>query len=962
MHFEFVSKCIILSLKFVTNYLNFNSMKIKKGLFSLVILAFAGINAFGQAGLNAPVPVDQNVRYGKLENGLTYYIRKNTEPKQRAEFYIAQNVGAILEEDSQNGLAHFLEHMAFNGTKNFPGKGIINYFETVGVKFGYNINAFTSLDETVYNLSDVPTIREGIIDSALLVLHDWSHFISLLPEEIEAERGVIREEWRTGRNAERRMYKKLMPVIYKGSKYAERDVIGDINVINNFKHQELVDYYNKWYRPDLQSIVIVGDIDVDKVEAKIKEMFADIPAPVNPTPRPYYELPDNDEPLVGIATDPEARNAMMYLYFKHDATPKDAKNIGYMRNDMVRELITSMISSRLNEIVQKPNPPFVFAASGYFNMVRTKDAMAFYAALRPDNMIDGIKGIVREAERVKRFGFNASELDRAKSDYLRSLENELKEKDKQKNQKFVWECINHFLEGEPMPGVEFEYLFAQQLLPTVSIDEINAVAQHLITEKNVVISLMAPEKEGVVVPTQDQVLNALKEVKAENIEAYVDKVITKPLVEKIEKPGKVKKENANNVFGTTEWVLSNGVKVVIKQTDFKEDQVIVEAFSKGGSSLANVDEVPSANMATEIVTNSGVSEFTSTDLEKMLAGKMVNIRPVIGDDYEGFSGNASPKDFETMLQLIYLYMTQPREDKESFDTYLGRLKAFLANASSDPRMAFRDSITLTLANHNPRVMPFNLEFLDKVDFDKCMKFYKERFADASDFTFIFTGNISPIEAKPLIEKYLGALPALNRKEDAKDTGVRPPKGKVKNYFTKPMQTTKSSVFVGYTGEIEYNVMNDILADYLTSILRTRYLEEIREKEGGTYGVGVRVSLRNFPVNSYVVQIQFDTDPKLRDKLIGIVYSEIQKIMNEGPLADDLNKTKEYMLKEYEQNKRENSYWANVIRAKYEDGLDFYTNYDEMVKSVDVNAVKEFAKKLFSQGNIVEVVMTSESKE
>ena len=384
-------------------------------LFSSALLAcLMGFSAMGQGQINwnMPVPMDQNFRHGKLDNGLTYYIRKNAEPKQRAEFYIAQNVGAILEEDSQNGLAHFLEHMAFNGTKNFPGKGIINYFETVGVKFGYNINAFTSVDETVYNLSDVPTTREGIIDSALLVLHDWSSFITLDPQEIDNERGVIREEWRTGRSAERRMYKQNMATIYKGSKYATRDVIGDINVINNFKHQEIKDYYAKWYRPDLQSIIIVGDIDVDQIEQKIKTMFADIQKPINPATREFYQLPDNDEPLVGIASDPEARNTILYLYYKHDVTPNDQKNIGYLRAEIIRDLISTMISARLTEITQKPNPPFVFAASGMGNMVRTKSAFMFYAALKNEGMLDGFKGLVREAERVKQFGFTASELDK----------------------------------------------------------------------------------------------------------------------------------------------------------------------------------------------------------------------------------------------------------------------------------------------------------------------------------------------------------------------------------------------------------------------------------------------------------------------------------------------------------------------------------------------------------------------
>lgn len=927
--------------------------------FSLIV-AFLATSMFGfsQINWNTPVPLDKSVKFGKLDNGLTYYIRKNTEPKQRAEFYIVQNVGAILEEDSQNGLAHFLEHMSFNGTKNFPGKGIINYFETVGVKFGYNINAFTSLDETVYNLSDVPTTREGIVDSAILVLHDWSHYLSLLPEEIDAERGVIREEWRTGRNAERRMYKQVMPVIYKDSKYATRDVIGDINVINNFKHEELVKYYEKWYRPDLQSIIIVGDIDVDSIEYEVKKVFADIPAPVNPTPRPYFDVPDNKEPLIGIATDPEARNTILRLYYKHPAVPKDQKNLGYMRTEMVDNLITSMISSRLNELVQKPNPPFVFAGSGVFDFVRTKSALMFYAALKNDDMLNGVKGVVREAERVKRFGFNASELDRAKSDYLRGLENQLKEKDKEKNQKYVWECVNNFLEGEPMPGIEFEYMFASQLLPSISINEINKVASQLVTDDNVIVTVMGPKKDGIELPTEDMVKNALAEVKAENIEAYVDKVITKPLVEEIKNPGKVVKEEKGE-FNTTEFVLSNGVKIIIKPTDFKEDEVLLNAYSEGGECLASDSDVPSAQMATEIVNNAGVADFTSTDLEKMLAGKMVNVRPVIGDDYEGFSGSASPKDFETMLQLVYLYMTAPRVDEESFNTYMGRLKAYFANASADPRMAFRDSVSLTMANHNPRVMPMNVDFLNKVDFNKCIDFYKDRFADASGFTFIFTGNISAQDAKPLVEKYLGALSNLNRKETAKDDGVRPPKGTVKNYFTKPIQTSKASVFIGFTGDAEYNVQNDILSDCLTSILTKRYLDEIREKEGGTYGVGVRISVSNYPTESYTVKIQFDTNPQMRDKLIGIVYSEIDKIKADGPLAEDLNKAKEYLLKQYDQNQRENNYWSSVIRAKYKDGIDYETNYAEAVKAVDVNAIKDFANKIFNQGNVVEVVMTSE---
>lgn len=934
-----------------------------KLLSSALLACIMGFSAMGQGQINwnMPVPMDQNFRYGKLDNGLTYYIRKNAEPKQRAEFYIAQNVGAILEEDSQNGLAHFLEHMAFNGTKNFPGKGIINYFETVGVKFGYNINAFTSVDETVYNLSDVPTTREGIIDSALLVLHDWSSFITLDPQEIDNERGVIREEWRTGRSAERRMYKQNMATIYKGSKYATRDVIGDINVINNFKHQELKDYYAKWYRPDLQSIIIVGDIDVDQIEQKIKAMFADIKKPVNPATRVFYELPDNDEPLVGIASDPEARNTILYLYYKYDATPNDQKNIGYMRASMIRELISTMISARLNEITQKPNPPFVFAASGMGSMVRTKSAFMFYAALKNEGMLDGFKGLVREAERVKQFGFTASELDRAKADYLRNLENQLKEKDKQKNETYVWQAVNNFLEAEPIPGIEFEHAFANGIMPTITINELNAYVTKLVTDKNMVITIQGPQKEGVVFPTEASILASLKEVKAEKIEAYVDNVSTKPLVEKVAKPGKVTKVNANNVFGTTEIVLSNGAKVVFKSTDFKEDEVSLTAFSNGGYSLADNKTLPSATFATQIISNAGVGEFSKTDLDKMLAGKIVNVRPVIGEDYEGISGNASPKDFETMLQLVYLYFTAPREDVESFNTYMERMKAFMANASADPRKAFSDSITIAMANRNPRVMPQDLEYLNKVDYKMVMDFYKNRFADASDFTFIFTGNIKAEEAKPLVEKYIGGLPAVKRKDVAKDNGVRAPKGKVSNFFNKPLQTPKSSVYIAFTGDAQYNLENMVLVSYINSILQNRYLEEIREKEGGTYGVSVGMSIGDFPTQSYVLRMIFDTDPEKRDKLIGIIYSEIEKIKANGPLEEDVNKAKEFMLKQYDQNQRENRYWSGVIREKYESGIDKHTTYLDVVKSVNVEKVKAFANKMFSQGNIVEVVMSPEEQ-
>lgn len=910
-----------------------------------------------QIDWNSSVPVDPNVRIGKLDNGLTYYIRKNTEPKQRAEFYIAQNVGAILEEDSQNGLAHFLEHMCFNGTKNFPGKKLLNYFESVGVKFGQNINAYTSLDQTVYNLSDVPTTREGIVDSALLVLHDWSGFVSLEDQEIDNERGVIREEWRTGRGPEARMRKELMPIMYKDSKYATRDVIGDINVINNFDHQVLRDYYHKWYHPDNQSIIVVGDVDVDKMEQKIKQLWSDIPKRNDATQRPYFEIPDNVDPLIGVATDPEARNTMVTIIIKQPTNYKESKNLGYYKIEIERYLVSSMLNARFNELVQKPNPPFVFAANMIGSIVRTKDCYYLYSAAKNGMVVDGLKGIYREALRVKQFGFTATELERMKADYLSNLESQLKEKDKEKNEKYVNEYVNNFLEGEPIPGIQFDFMFAASVLPTISIDEINAYAKGLITDQNMIVTATGPKKDDIKMPTVEELSNALKEVKTEKIEAYVDKVSNKPLVEKVAKEGKVKSTSEDKIFGTNEWTLTNGVKVIFKKTDFKADEIQLNAFSQGGTSLVDVKTLPSATMASQLVSNGGVGEFSSTDLDKMLAGKVVNVQPIIGESFEGFMGNSSPKDFETMLQLVYLYFTKPREDEPTYNSFMERMKAFYANASADPRMNFRDSVSVLVANRSPRVMLTNLDFLNKINYKSSLDFYKNRFADASDFTFVFTGNVNPEEVKGLIEKYLGGLPTIKRVEAAKDNGVRPPKGKAQNYFLKAMKTPKASVSISYTGIVDYTLENKVIVDVIKSVLNNRYIEEIREKEGASYGVGVRLGIKKFPIPSFTANFVFDTDPTRKDKMIEIIHNEVKSIMTQGPSEENLNKAKEFMLKSYEQNQRENSYWSSIIREKYENNLDANSNYKELVNSITIEKVKAMAEKLFGQGNIVEVVMS-----
>ncbi len=933
-------------------------MKILKGVLLLGLLTFSGLGGVAQGlDLNSPVPVDTAFRMGTLADGLHYYIRHNATVKDRADFYIAQNVGAILEDDSQNGLAHFLEHMAFNGTKNYPDKKLIEYLESIGVKFGENINAFTSLDETVYNLSDVPVARQSAVDSALLILHDWSGYISLKDDELDNERGVIREEWRTGRSADRRMYKELLPTIYAGSKYATRDVIGDINVINGFNHQEIRDFYHKWYRPDLQSIIIVGDVDVNKVEQTIKTLFQDIPKRDNPTPRPYFNVPDNKEPIVGIASDPEARNSVVRVYYKRPAVDKDKKNLQYMRTDIIKDIVSSMLRSRLNELVQKPNPPFVVAFGSVGSMVRTEDAFVLTAIAKNGQTLDGLGALIREDERMKRFGFTATELDRAKLDYLRGKENMLKEKDKQKNETFVWECVDNFLEGEPMPSIQFDYKFSAAVLPTISLDELNAYAKSLVTDDNMVVTVTGPEKEGIKMPTKEEVLKTIADVKAESIQPYVDQVSNKPLVENVPTPGTVKTVKEDKAFGTTEWTLSNGAKVVFKKTDFKDDQIVLSGFGEGGTSLVSNADLPSVTMAADLVSNGGVGGFSSVELEKMLSGKVVDVRPQISGTSEGVSGTASPKDFETMLQLVYLYFTQPKVDTELFNSYMERLKAYFANISADPRSAFRDSISVLMANHNPRVMPMNVDFLNKVDYQKAIKLYRERFADASGFTFIFTGNVNPEESKSLIETYIGGLPSLNKKESAKDNGIRPPVGKVQNLFTKPLKTPKTSVYVAYTGKADYSLEDMVAVDAIESILQNRYTETIREKEGGSYGVGVRGSISDFPVPSFNIYMVFDTDPKIADKMIGIIYAEVDSLMKNGPAEETLAKAKEHFITAFQQNVRENSFWTSTIREKYENGLDTYTKYLEVVNSLTPAKIKEAANKFFGQGNVAEVVMS-----
>jgi len=909
--------------------------------------------------LNQPVPVDENVRVGKLENGMSYYIRHNQKPENRAEFFIVHNVGAVLENDDQNGLAHFTEHMAFNGTEHFAGKGIINFVQRHGMAFGRNLNAFTGRDQTAYMVQQIPLDQaDYMIDSCLLILHDWSGSMLMTDEELDAERGVIHEEWRTRRGASFRMSSKLDPIVYIGSKYAKRDVIGDLDVIDNFEYQTIRDFYHKWYRPDLQAVILVGDFDVDEMETKVKALFSQIPAHENPTPVPTFEVENNVEPLIGIATDPEAQNMSFKVYYKHPNVKNEDKNLAYYRHTLVQNLYNTMINARLNELTQKENPPYIYAYNYYGSLIRTKDVYAGVASAKINTGTMALEAMFVENERLKRFGFTKGELERAKKDVLRRLEKSFNEKDKQENQRYVWKYFSNFLENEPMPSIDFEYEFAQKELPAIKLAELNKLPAKWITDENLVVTITGPEKEGVSIPAEADVKTLIAKVKTMELEPYEDLVSDKPLVSEMPKKSKVVDTKTDKAFDVTEWTLKNGAKVILKKTDFKADEILFKAFSHGGKSLVADEDLASADMASTIASMSGVGEFDNITLEKMLSGKIANVSTYISDYEEGLRGSTTPADLETFLQLIYLNFEQPRFDETAYKAYMTRMKAYLEMSASDPRRVFRDSTSFIANNRNMRRHPMNMNYLEKVELAKIKKVYTDRFKDASDFTFVFVGNVEADKMKPLVEQYIGGIADVKRKEEWKNDGVGFPAKSLKTSFKKDMETAKSSVYVNFNNEFDYNYENRVSVDAIRYILSMRYTETVREEQGGSYGVSVWVTRSKIPAQDFSLNMQFDCDPDKAKLLKGIIYKEVKKIVSEGPKAEDVNKTIEYFMKDREVQLKENRFWLNAVAAKYNMDIDYVSaeNYDNIVKSLTSEKLQKAAAKLLKGAKNVEVVM------
>lgn len=940
-------------------------LRIMFGAIALIILSGQWLTVNAQEMQLPPIPVDPAVRIGHLDNGLTYYIRHNEKPENRVEFYIAQKVGSIQEEPRQRGLAHFLEHMAFNGTKNFPGnekgKGIVDWCESHAIKFGTNLNAYTSVDETVYNISNVPTDNTAVLDSCLLILHDWSNYVLLEDEEIDKERGVIREEWRSRNSGLLRVYTDAQETMYPGSKYADCMPIGNIDVVNNFPYQDLRDYYNLWYHPDLQGIIIVGDINVDEMEGKVKALFSEIPKATGKPERIYYPVSDNDAPIIYIGNDKEVSTPNVQIFFKHDATTNEEKeSMAYLLQTYMLSMASSMLDERFEEMTQQANPPFNGAGSDYgdYFLSKTKEAFNVTVITKADGIETGLQAALTEIERMKRFGFTASEYERARANYLQRLESAYKERNNTQNANFVNEYVQHFLNNEPIPGIEQEYSIMQQIAPNIPVEAINAlVQQQLIPDNNRVVFIAVPESAVDKCPTKEQVLNMLNGMSQLQVEAYVDNVSDEPLVSDIPATGKIVKEETG-MYGSTKLTLNNGVQVYIKKTDFKEDEIRMRAVSPGGTTQFDDKDKLEMEVLDDLGSIGGLGNFSQTELTKQLAGKKVTLSASVTSQRETLGGNSSPKDFETMLQLVYLRFQQPRMDADAFESYKTRMKAQLENAKANPLSTINDTISIAMYGHHPRIVMMQPEMVDKINYQRGLDMFADRFADASDFTFFFVGNIDVDAMKPLIAQYLGALPDKQRKEAAIDRKLDILPGTRIKEYAKEMQTPMATTIMVYSGKESYNLRNNVLMDFLTQALDMVFTDEVREKEGGTYGVNSYGSLNKYPHEEAMMQIVYQTDPTKKEKLNTLIDELVKKMAAEGPSSEQMQKVRDYMVKQYNDNQKENSYWISSLDEYYYTGIDFNADYLNIVNSVTAADVKAFATDLIQQGNKVTVVLTT----
>jgi zinc protease len=926
-----------------------------------LLLALAATSLYAVQGLEQPIPVDPQITIGQLSNGVHYYVRANKKPENRAELRLVVKAGSVLEDDNQQGLAHFVEHMAFNGTSHFPKNEIISFIESLGMRFGADLNAYTSFDETVYMLQ-VPTDKPQVMDKAVQVLEDWAHNVTFDPSEVEKERPVIMEEWRLSRGAGARLQDRLLPVILKDSRYADRLPIGKTDIIQNAKPETIKKFYSDWYRPELMAVVAVGDFDKAAVENSIKTHFGSIPAsPSTARARTAFDVPDRAGSVYAVMTDKELTSTSIEI--ENILPARREGTIGVYRQQMVDDLFESMLNARFSEMAQKPDAAFLgaFVDRGPF-VARTKDEADLGARVKDDGVEKGLDSLLTELERVSRFGFTATELDRQKQSVLRAYERmAIEEQNRQSNNR-ADEYIRNFLTGEPIPGAEYEQALHQRFIPDVTLDEVNAIAKQWFTDKNRIVVVTGPEKSGVTLPDEAKLAAVIKAAPNKELTAYVDKVSDAALLDPLPAPGKVTKTTTKEALGITEWELSNGVKVVLKPTTFREDEILFRGFSPGGTSLASDADYIPASTAAQLVGAGGLGQFSAVDLRKVLTGKVAAAGAYINELEQGMNGSSSRKDIETMFQLIYLRFTKPRADADLFSVQSNQAKIALANQTAAPGYAFAQALTDTLGqNHLRRQLPTAAQ-VDQWNLDKSLAFYKDRFADASGFTFVFVGSFDLPTMKPLVERYLGSLPSLHRKDTWKDIGARLPKGVIEKRVEKGIEP-KSQATIVFNGPFEFDPQHRVTIRAMAQILQTRLLEMIREELGATYSITAGSSVDKIPVQSYELSIQFGADPQRMDDTIKHVFEEIEKYKTEGPSDKQTADEKEALLREFETNSKQNGFLLSQIAGKYQYGEDVTGIWDapELYKNLDAKSIQEAAKKYLNRENVVTVTLFPEKK-
>ena len=909
-------------------------------------------------GLDDPIPIDPQIRVGQLENGLRFYIRENDEPENRAELRLVVNAGSILEDEDQQGLAHFLEHMAFNGTAHFEKQELVEYMESIGMRMGTGLNAGTSFDETTYILR-VPTDSLEVLETAFLILEDWAHGLSFDPEEIDRERGVIVEEWRLGQGAGARMRDAQYPILFKNSRYAERLPIGKMEVVENFDPEILELFYRDWYRPDLMAVIAVGDFDGDHVKGLIEEHFSKLTPPENPRPRTVYEVPDHEETLFAIATDEEATGSSVGIYFKQPLQTQST--VGAYRQEIVEGFFNTMLNQRLSELRQRADPPFLSAGSSQGRLNRGKGAYILGSSVEDGGIPLGLETILTEGERVAQHGFTGAELERVKVTALRSMERSYEGRETRSSSSFVGDYIDNFLHGSQIADIGFRYQLYQRFVPQITLQEVNGLAREWITAKNRVVMVNAPEKEGLHTPTEEELTAVFETVNAEELEPYTETVGEEPLLPDLPEPGAIVSERVMDTVGVTEWELSNGVRVALKPTDFADDQILFRAFSPGGNSLVDDEDFIPVASAGSIVNGSGLGSFNPIDLQKKLTGKVASASASISSLEESLSGSASPQDLETLFQLIYLRVTTPRVDSTVLISNQTRTLAALENMRASPAAVFGDTLQVTMTQNHPRAPLLSEEVIMATDLEACLDLYEDRFADASDFTFIFAGDLELETMRPFVEQYIASLPSLDRVESWRDVGPQPPKGVIVKSVYKGLEPQSQSVFI-FTGDFEDSRANRNDFSTMTGVLQTRLRERIREELGGTYSIGVSGSNGWRPTGSYTITILFGSDPERVEELKEVVFAEIESLKTSGPGEEDLENVKESLRRTRETNLESNSYWITQLAYSYQRGHDLaeFWAYEESIEEISIESVRTAAERYFDMGNYVQVTLYPES--